>query len=231
MDEFEEATNGISILDYIEQGDCLEQIPDESIDMVLTDPPYGISFKSNHRNVTYEGIHNDDDVSFLSDYFEQCHRIMRENTAIYCFCSWHHVDVFKQAFETFFKLKNIIIWEKNNTFMGDLKGSYAPKYEMILFGHKGRRCFQGFKYPDVLQAKRTGNKLHPTQKPLDLLELFIKSSSKQGEIVFDGFMGSGSTCVAAVNTGRHYIGFELDPVYFDIACKRLDEAEEKVWGD
>lgn len=81
---------------------------------------------------------------------------------------------------------------------------------------------------NVLRFNRDKNKLHPTQKPVALLEYLIKTYTNPGEIVLDNCMGSGSTCVAAVNTGRHYIGFELDPTYFDIACKRLDEAEKVV---
>lgn len=217
--------------DYIEQGDCLElmkEIPDGSIDLIVTDPPYGMNFKSNYRKESYDEIKNDDSLYFLNDLFSNCHRVLKDNTAIYCFCSWHNIDEFKRQFEKYFKLKNIIVWEKNNTSMGDLKGSYAPKYEMILFGHKGRRLIEGFRYPDVIKAKRTGNKLHPTQKPVELLQLFIETSSKEKDIVLDAFVGSGSTCVACVNTNRHYIGFELDEKYFDIACKRLDEVEERV---
>lgn len=73
--------------------------------------------------------------------------------------------------------------------------------------------------------------VHPTQKPVALLEYLIKTYTNEGEVVLDNCMGSGSTCVAAVNTGRHYIGFELDPDYFQIACDRLDEAEKAVMQD
>ena len=109
--------------------------------------------------------------------------------------------------------------------MGDLKGSYAPKYEMIIFAHKGRKLLNGFRYADVIKANRTGNKLHPTEKPVDLLELFIKNSSDENETVFDGFMGSGSCGVACINTNRNFIGIELDKGYFDIAEKRINEAQ------
>ena len=70
--------------------------------------------------------------------------------------------------------------------------------------------------------------LHQNQKPIELIERCILQHSEPGDIVFDGFLGSGTTAVAAVNTGRHYIGFELDEKYFDIACARLDEAEGVV---
>ena len=112
---------------------------------------------------------------------------------------------------------------KNNTSMGDLKGSYAPKHEFILFGHKGRRLRNGKRLPDVLQANRTGNKLHPTQKPISLLQIFIEQSSNENEIILDPFMGSGSTGVAALNTNRKFIGIELDKDYFIIAKDRINK--------
>ena len=211
----------------LRNGDCLElmkDIPDGSADLVLTDPPYGIGFKSNHRKEKYNEIRNDKSLEWLERYISECCRVLKNNSAIYCFCSWHNVDVFKQAIEKKFKIKNILIWEKNNTSMGDLKGSYAPKYEMIIFAHKGRKLLNGFRYADIIKAKRTGNKNHPTEKPVDLLETFIKNSSGENEVVFDGFMGSGSTGVACVNTNRHFIGIELDEGYFKIAKERIEKS-------
>ena len=82
----------------------------------------------------------------------------------------------------------------------------------------------GFRYADIIKASRTGNKNHPTEKPVDLLETFIKNSSDENAVVFDGFMGSGSTGVACVNTNRRFIGIELDDGYFEIAKKRIEEA-------
>lgn len=180
-----------------------------------------MSFKSNYRKEKYEKIKNDDSLSFLDDFFQKCDKLLKENTHIYCFCSWHNIEKFKIAFEKYFKLKNIIVWEKNNTSMGDLKGSYAPKHEFILFGHKGRRLRNGKRLPDVLQAKRTGNKLHPTQKPISLLQTFIEQSSNENEIILDPFMGSGSTGVACLNTNRRFIGIEIEEKYFNTAVDRL----------
>ena len=193
------------------------------VDCVLTDPPYGINFISGYRKEKYNKIKNDDSLAFLNNLFFKCNKILKENSHIYCFCSWHNIDKFKIEFEKYFTLKNILIWEKNNTGMGDLKGSYAPKYEMVLFGHKGRRENEGFRHPDVIKVKRTGNKLHPTQKPVDLLEILIKNSTKENELVLDCFMGSGSTGVACINTNRKFVGIELDENYFNIAKNRIEK--------
>ena len=210
-------------------GDCLEVMDGlikegVKVDCVITDPPYGMDFRSNYRNIKYNKIKNDTNLFFLDEYFKKCFDLLNDNTHIYCFCSWHNIDKFKIAFEKYFKLKNIIVWEKNNTSMGDLKGSYAPKYELILYGHKGRRLRNGFRYADILKFNRAGNKFHPTQKPDDLIELLIEQSSDKNEVVFDGFMGSGSTGIACANTNRKFIGIELDNNYFDVASKRIKEA-------
>ena len=211
----------------IKQGDCLQlmkDIPDGSVDLVLTDPPYGMKFQSNHRKEKYDKIENDNSIDWLDMFVDETYRILKLDTAVYCFCSWHNIDAFKNAIERRFKIKNIIVWEKNNTSMGDLKGSYAPKYEFVIYAHKGRRLLNGFLHADIIKAKRTGNRYHPTEKPVDLLELFIEKSSDAGNVILDPFMGSGSTGVACVNTGRSFIGFELDTKYFEIAKQRIDDA-------
>ena len=215
----------------IYNGDCLE-VMDKliedgvKVDCILTDPPYGMNFKSNHRRNAYSPIINDNNMNFLPSFFQKAYDILNDNTHIYCFCSWHNVDKFKVEFEKHFKLKNIIVWEKNNTSMGDLRGSYAPKHEFILYGHKGRRLRNGYRFPDIIKANKTGNKLHPTQKPVDLLELFIKQSTNEEDVVLDCFMGSGSTGVACMNANRKFIGIELDENYFNIAKQRIEEASK-----
>ena len=87
-------------------------------------------------------------------------------------------------------------------------------------------------YPtSIIKFNNEGNTLHPTQKPVALLEYLIKTYTNEGDIVLDNCMGSGSTCVACVNTGRHYIGYELESKYYEIACKRLDEVESPDYVD
>ena len=212
------------------QGDCLEimgGIKDKSVDLIVTDPPYLMNYQSNRRKKEdrFDKIKNDKgNYMLIQDYLEECHRIMKDNTAIYCFCSWHNIDFFKNEFEKHFKLKNILVWNKNNHGTGDLKGSYAPKHEFILFGHKGRTLLREKRIADVIDCpKISSNKLtHPTEKPQDLLEIFIKQSSDVGSIIFDGFMGTGSCGIAAKKLNRNFIGIELDEKYFNIAKNRLE---------
>ena len=215
-------------------GDCLEEmknIKDNSIDLVVTDPPYLINYKSNRRVKLkqFDYIQGDkNNESLISNYIKECYRIMKNNTAIYMFCSWHHIDFFKQEFEKYFKLKNLIVWNKNNHGSGDLKGAYAPKHEFILYGHKGRSIFREKRISDVIDcAKINSNKLlHPTEKPILLLETFVKNSSDVGNLVFDGFMGSNTTGVACVNTNRNFIGIEKDLTYYNIACERINNIKQ-----
>ena len=206
------------------RGDCLErmkEIESGSVDMILTDPPYGMDFQSNYRNEKYSKIKNDKDLSWLDVWTDELFRVAADNTAHYVFCSFHNIDKFKQALEKKFKIKNMLIWEKNNTSMGDLKADFAPKYEMIIFIHKGRRFINGKRDPNILKFNRTGNKLHPTQKPVDLLQYLLGKFSDEGDTVLDPFMGSGSTGVACKNLNRDFIGIELDDGYFDIAMGRV----------
>ena len=205
----------------------MKKMESESIDLIVTDPPYLMDYQSNRRNKEdrFDKIKNDKgNYMLIQDYLEECHRIMKDNTAIYCFCSWHNIDFFKNEFEKHFKLKNILVWNKNNHGTGDLKGSYAPKHEFILFGHKGRTLLREKRIADVIDCpKISSNKLtHPTEKPQDLLEIFIKQSSDVGSIIFDGFMGTGSCGIVAKKLNRNFIGIELDEKYFNIAKNRLE---------
>ena len=192
-----------------------------TVDMVLTDPPYGMGFQSSYRKEQHNKIANDSSLEWLEEFARLSYVIAKDNTAHYVFCSSHNIDKFKIAFEKHFKLKNILIWEKNNTSMGDLKGDFAPKYEMCLFLHKGRTLIRGKRDPNIMKFARTGNKLHPTEKPVDMMEYLISKFSDEGMTILDPFMGSGSTGVACKNTNRRFIGIELDKGYYKVAKKRI----------
>jgi site-specific DNA-methyltransferase (adenine-specific) len=111
--------------------------------------------------------------------------------------------------------------------MGDLKGDYAPKYEMILFATKGRRLLNGGRDPNIFTFARTGNKLHPTQKPTELISYLLRKSSDEKEIIYDPFIGSGTTAEAATLNNRKYIGSEIDELYYEISISRIEEAERQ----
>ena len=218
-------------------GDCLEvvkQIPNESVDMVLTDPPYLCDYSRHDSKSRFsKKIANDENNSanegVIEKYLQECYRIMKDNTAIYCFCNYKKIDFFKQQIETAgFNLKNIIIWDKQRNGMGDLSTTFGYSYEFIIFASKGQPKIRGKRISDVWQFARVKPKEqeHQNQKPVDLLVQAIEKSSDKGAVIFDGFMGSGSTGVACVNTNRDFIGIELDENYFNIAKKRIEEAKE-----
>jgi site-specific DNA-methyltransferase (adenine-specific) len=116
------------------------------------------------------------------------------------------------------------VWNKNNHTFGDLFGSFAPKHELIWFCHKGRSLLRGHRIADVINEDKVLNMVHPTQKPVKLLQTFINKSSEPGDIIFDGFMGSGATAVAAINENRKFIGSEIDPTYYQTACDEIEKA-------
>lgn len=211
----------------LHEADCrsvLQALPSESVDLVLTDPPYGMNYRSNRRVASkrFRSIKGDADSSLFTEVVAELHRVLRDNRHIYVFCSWHRVDEFKQQFERFFSLKNILVWNKNNHGSGDLKGAFAPKHEFILFGHKGRRELN-WRLPDVLDfAKLSSSALtHPTEKPTDLLKTLIEVSSQPGETVLDCFAGTGSTGLACVAAGRRAVLIERDSEYAALARERL----------
>jgi site-specific DNA-methyltransferase (adenine-specific) len=217
-------------------GDCLTKMStmsDESIDLIVTDPPYLMDYQSNYRVATeqFEKIAGDvDGHQLIEDYFSECHRLLKDDTHIYSFCSWHHVDFFKQEFEKHFTLKNIIVWYKGGGGIGDLEGSYISDYEFALFGHKGRRALNrkemgGRKGAVMKVDKVTASQMvHATEKPVELIEKMIIASSDKGDVIFDGFMGAGSHGIASVRNGRDFIGCELESGYFGIAKERIESA-------
>lgn len=215
-------------------GDCLERMKEiqyGSVDMVLTDPPYGMDFQSNRRvgNAKFAKIANDNSLEWVDMFIDECHRVMADNSALYFFCSWHNIDYFKQAIERKFKLKNIIVWVKNNHGSGDLKGGYAPQHEMVFYACKGRVLNRGKRLPDVIYADKipSSRLVHPTEKNISMLEVFVGQHTDIGFTVLDPFMGSGTTGAACVNLNRNFIGIELDEGYFSIAQERIQKAQKE----
>ena len=219
----------------LRHGDCLEimkDIPDESIDLVVTDPPYLINYKTNRRKdkthrFTKEII-GENNPEIISEAIKEFYRVMKNDTALYLFCSPDKIDFFKKEVEKYFKIKNIIIWKKNNWTAGDLYAQFGKQYEMIILANKGRAKFNGKRITDIWEFDKVSGKkqLHQNQKPINLLEQCILKHSKENDTVLDCFMGSGSTGVACINTNRNFIGIELDKGYFNIAKKRIEEVQE-----
>lgn len=205
-------------------------MPDASVDLIVSDPPYLINYSTNHRkDKTHDfctPIQNDSNPELIQDYFKECYRILKPNCAFYAFCSAKTQDFFKNAAKNVnFTVKNTIIWVKNNWTAGDLEAQFGQQYEVLLLLNKGRAPFRGKRLTDVWEFPRVSGKeqVHQNQKPVELVERCIEKHSDEGAVVFDGFMGSGTTAVAAMRMNRRFIGFEIEPKYFWTIHNRLCE--------
>jgi len=205
-------------------------IPTQSVDLVIADPPYLIGYETNYRkdrgHEFCSPIYNDSikHASLIKFFLREAFRILRKNAAIYTFCSWKTVDVFKRYVKTRFKIKNIIVWVKNNWTAGDLEAQYGQQYEMIIYGSKGRSRFVSDKrLSDVWFFRRVSGaeQLHQNQKPLDLVSRIIKNHTAEDMLVLDPFLGSGTTAVACERLNRKWIGIEISEKYCEIAQERI----------
>ena len=130
------------LLNKIHLGDCLDfmrELPDKCVDLVLTDPPFGMKFQSGHRTEKHKVIENDDNLNWLPEWAFHTSRTLKDDGMAFIFCSWHFVDVFKSEIEKHLSLKNILIWHKNNTGMGDLEADFAP---ILYFAYPKRRWYK-----------------------------------------------------------------------------------------
>lgn len=229
---------GVVYLDWtLYEGDCFEYLPsisDGSVDMVITDPPYFINYRTSWRcdksHDFCKPIQGDNSPEMLGKIIPELYRVLKDNSAFYMFCSPDTIDIFKSEIQKWFKIKNIIIWAKNNHTSGDLQAQYGKSYEMIIYANKGRRKFNGPRLKDVWHFDRVVGRgqLHQNQKPTDLIELMIDNSSNIGDVILDPFAGSGTTGVACFNTGRRCIMMEREPEYCEIIRKRMTEVTSQT---
>lgn len=220
-------------------GDCLElmkNIPDGSVDLVLTDPPYMIEtvgagiYKQSDKQYVKEldGIKD----GFDEKVFDEICRVMKKIN-VYFFCSQKQIV---PLIDYFVKKKNcnwnILSWHKSNP-VPACGNKYLTDTEFILFfREKGVKIYGEYKtkftyYVTPLNQKDKKQYCHPTVKPIKILQNLIVNSTLENGVVLDCFMGSGSTGVACVNTNRNFIGIELDEGYFQIAKQRIENCNKK----
>lgn len=206
--------------------DILKQLPDKCIDLVLTDPPYGMNYQSGRREQRYEKIQDDNNLDWLPEFLNELKRVSKDDAIWYLFCSWHNVDIFKQEIQKVRNVKNILIWNKNNFGSGDLFCDYAPKYEMCIFCNENKKL-NGSRIANVLNFAKTGNELHPTQKPVDMFGVLIQKGSNENDIVLDPFSGSGTTAIACHRLKRRFICIEKEKDYWEASVKRLEDEQRQ----
>lgn len=202
----------------------LRQMEPESVDAIITDPPYGINYVS----PTGARIQNDTApfIWFLYDAF----RVLKPGSSgrgtLVCFTRWDVQQVFIDAIRLAgFIVKSEVIWDKMQHGMGDLKSQFAPSHENIIFAVKGKFSFPGHRPKDLITHRKLpgSQMIHPTEKPVPLLADLITAVTKPGDLILDPFAGSGSTLVAAKKTGRRFTGIELDDVHYAKAQRRIEE--------
>ena len=200
----------------------------QKADMVFTDPTYNVAYEGKTKDaltIQNDKMSTNDFSDFLSEVFSVLYLNSNAGTPIYMFCPIED-GTFLNAFNNSgFKLQSILIWLKNTIVLG--RKDYHYKHEPILYGWKDGAAHKWYGNRDkqtVFECnKPPRNGEHPTMKPIELCEFYITNSSKNKDIVFDLFLGSGSTMVAAHQLKRKCYGMELDPKYCDVIVKRWED--------
>ena len=216
------------VSDNIKNGDSLkilETLEDGCIDVVLTDPPYGISYVSNRSifddAITKRGLLNDGEEEAFKLLDKTCEILQRKtanNAHLYFFCSWSVFSNFEKIISKYFTIKTPIVWDKGNKGSGDLDNDWGNQTEIILYCVKGKKLVNTRRGNLISVARlHTSKMVHPTQKPIELLKEILKVSVTDGDFIVDPFMGSGSTIKAANELKYKSLGIELDNEMFNTA--------------
>lgn len=211
----------------IYHGDAAEVLPHiERCDLLVTDPPYGMDFQSNRRQERLDKIAGDDGSYDVTPVLDAAVRAIGRG---------RHAYIFGPAVEGLPLTEPAeLIWDKGVLGMGDLSKPWGPSHERITFAtYEPSKANRAKGYGKLAARLRKGSVIralrpqgaatgrHPNEKPVVLLRQIIESSSMMGDVVLDPFMGSGSTCVAAVLEGRRAVGIEIDEHYCEIAAARV----------
>jgi site-specific DNA-methyltransferase (adenine-specific) len=225
--EFEKPIEIINTNQIILLGDSVEILPTlekNSFDLLLSDPPYGMDFKSGWNN--QEKIANDkieDTITLFENVLRESVPLLKEDAHFYLFGNIDYLSEIKPIIEKYLNLKNILIWDRKVIGMGDLK-TYGFSYDIVYFGYnKVWKDLNGTRDRDILSFNRVtpSANIHPTEKPIDLLEYLIKKSTKENDKILEPFAGGGSTLIACKNTNRLATGIEIENKYFDLIKSRI----------
>lgn len=222
----------------------IKEIADQSVDLILTDPPYNLSGYStgNIELSWHKTINNDlaiwDRNSFApKDWIDEFKRILKPTGNIFAFCSYNLMGKWHEVFDPEFDTFQYVVWHKTNPVPKIYKAGFLNSCELIICvwnkGHTWNFSTQKemhnfIQSPICMGKERLKNPMHPTQKPVKVLEHIIRIATNQGDLVFDPFMGVGSTGVAALGLGRNYIGFELESEYYAAAEQRIESIQSKM---
>ena len=233
-------------INHIANQDCIEYLktlPENSVDLVVTDPPYNVSQKTNIKYGDLNIVKNFGDWDFGFDpepVLAELKRVLKPNGQIFVFCSTEQIPEYMAIFKKSWFFRNIIVWYKTNPAPRLSKTNFVFANEYIIyainepstkpgqvtFNWQGQKEMHNTIITSALQGKErlkdeNHKALHPTQKPLSILKKLIQIASNEGDVVLDPFMGVGSTAVACKETGRNYVGCEISPDYFKKAILRI----------
>lgn len=231
----------------IRPGDAKQLIRDlgsQSVDLILTDPPYNLSgYSTGNIELSWrKTINNDladwDKNSFEpADWLEEFKRVLTPTGNVFAFTSYNLLGKWHQSFDAEFDTFQYVVWHKTNPVPKIYKAGFLNSCELIICawnkGHtwnfsRQRDMHNFIETPICMGRERLKKPLHPTQKPIKVLEHIIRIATDGGGVVFDPFMGVGSTGVAALGLGRHFIGFEIDPDYYAAAEQRIRSIQGKM---
>jgi site-specific DNA-methyltransferase (adenine-specific) len=231
-------------LNYIDNIDCLEglkEIPDGSVDLIVTDPPYFLSMghggsTTNMKNsdaLTSNRTFNDLSICtpFYKQLFAEYARVLKDSGSFYFFTDWRGYAYYFPLINAALPVRNMLVWDK----ISGPGSFYSFAHELIIFGTYKSKTKNGvgsnvwrIKAFSSGAARTDGTKVHPTQKPVEIITKMIEDNSEPGAVVLDTFMGSGTTAVAAIRTGRNYIGFEQDERYHAISMGRIADEIDRL---
>ena len=208
--------------------DILKQIKTDSVDAIITDPPFFLPATSYASRKVYRKHLADLSIlgSFFAPIMTECERILKHDRSIYVFCDSVSYPIFYTVAFHGWDYVRTIVWYKGKKHFSLGKGvAFRYAHELILHGCNKGKFYTKENRQDVLECRvvPTKDRLHPAQKPVALLKELILATTNENDLVVDPFCGSGSTCVAAQSTGRDYLGIELEQYYVDVALKRLGD--------
>ena len=216
--------------------ELIKTIPSDSIDCVVTDPPYRVTSRGNAGNsggmfkkdINLKGkVFAENDVK-IQDFASELFRVLKEQTHCYVMCNQINLQPYLNELERVgFKITKVLIWDKGNKINSQW---YMGQVEFIIFCRKGRakrvnNCgiSELIAIPNKKTKRKDGTNYHDTEKPVALMELLVKQSTIGGDVVLDPFVGIGATAIACLKNGRRFVGFELDYNYYTIAVGRVNK--------
>jgi DNA modification methylase len=217
----------------------IRQIPDHSVDFILTDPPYNLGcYSTGNIKMSWRKDFNNDvaewDTTVFNpaEWLDEFRRVLKPTGNIFAFTSYNLLGKWHESFDPVFDTFQFMCWHKTNPPPKLRRAGFLNSCELIICawnkGHTWNFSRQGdmhnfIESPICMGKERVKDPVHPTQKPVKILSHLIRLATKPGDLVLDPFMGVGSTGVAALQLRRRFMGIEIDPLYFKAASKRMAE--------